>query len=363
MKNLGVLVLIFSLIMAGVIAYGIYNVLNDSGEPAVVETTKVMMPFATMDIEQDSIINEDMVVMKEVSEGDYSIYHETMENVIGKYAISPILQGEMFHMAKVVEDNSNRLVAQFDVNYRAVSFQVTEYAAVGDLIKPGNRVDVYVYLPELTENNVVVRPDISKLVTQNAEVLAISQITSIEHEPRVEVPSTYSVTLTLHYTEVERLLLAENIGYLKLALRSYDDNEIEYTNGVIWQELLMNNNNLETASSGDESPSAEVVITPPAMDNNGDDPESETEDSESTDTTESNQSDSSSTPSVPVVEVPTTEDENFYYYTVKYGDTLMSIAREFYEGDHWQYVVIKDANGISDNNFIYTGQRLKIPKQ
>ena len=38
-------------------------------------------------------------------------------------------------------------------------------------------------------------------------------------------------------------------------------------------------------------------------------------------------------------------------YTVKHGDTLKSISREFY-GDENKYTIIKEANNIQNENLI-----------
>jgi LysM repeat protein len=47
-------------------------------------------------------------------------------------------------------------------------------------------------------------------------------------------------------------------------------------------------------------------------------------------------------------------------YTVRSGDTLSKIAREFY-GDAHAYMRIAEANGIADPNRIFPGQDLVIP--
>jgi nucleoid-associated protein YgaU len=47
-------------------------------------------------------------------------------------------------------------------------------------------------------------------------------------------------------------------------------------------------------------------------------------------------------------------------YTVKSGDTLSAISKEFY-GDAGKYMDIAKANNISDPNKINVGQELNIP--
>ncbi len=54
----------------------------------------------------------------------------------------------------------------------------------------------------------------------------------------------------------------------------------------------------------------------------------------------------------------------FAQYTVKPGDTLSGIAKEFYAGDASKYTIIFEANRdqITNPNLIYPGQTLRIPQ-
>ena len=63
------------------------------------------------------------------------------------------------------------------------------------------------------------------------------------------------------------------------------------------------------------------------------------------------------------LEVETPEPEA-QFYTVKSGDTLSKIAKEFY-GDAMKYPVIFEANRpmLKDPDKIYPGQNLRIPPQ
>lgn len=65
-------------------------------------------------------------------------------------------------------------------------------------------------------------------------------------------------------------------------------------------------------------------------------------------------------PPVPSPE-PVPEPEPAYQtYTVKAGDTLSRIAKEFY-GDATKYPIIAEYNGLEDPSRIYIGQVLRIP--
>ncbi|HWH32045.1 MAG TPA: LysM domain-containing protein, partial [Egibacteraceae bacterium] len=52
--------------------------------------------------------------------------------------------------------------------------------------------------------------------------------------------------------------------------------------------------------------------------------------------------------------------EGWTTYTVKSGDTLISIAQDVY-GDGTKFNLIADANGIDKNNKLRVGQELQIP--
>lgn len=55
------------------------------------------------------------------------------------------------------------------------------------------------------------------------------------------------------------------------------------------------------------------------------------------------------------------ESKSYTLYTIKKGDTLMSIARKFY-GDASRYKDIARANNIANPSKIYAGQVIKIPR-
>jgi nucleoid-associated protein YgaU len=59
-------------------------------------------------------------------------------------------------------------------------------------------------------------------------------------------------------------------------------------------------------------------------------------------------------------EQPTDDPGQTEVYTVRSGDSLYSIATEFY-GDGTKWRVIADENGLDDDNRLTVGQELRIP--
>ena len=54
--------------------------------------------------------------------------------------------------------------------------------------------------------------------------------------------------------------------------------------------------------------------------------------------------------------------EEYYVYYVEDGDNLWYISREFYGNDEGVDDIM-EANGITDSDYIFSGQKLMIPKK
>ena len=52
--------------------------------------------------------------------------------------------------------------------------------------------------------------------------------------------------------------------------------------------------------------------------------------------------------------------KKYVYYVIKQGDTLRKISEDFY-GDATKYGLLKQINGIWNENLIETGTGIKIP--
>ena len=65
-------------------------------------------------------------------------------------------------------------------------------------------------------------------------------------------------------------------------------------------------------------------------------------------------------PPVPPPEPVPEPEPTYQTYTVKAGDTLSTIAKEFY-GDATKYPIIAEYNSLEDPSRIFIGQMLRIP--
>ncbi len=229
---------------------------------------------------------------------------------------------------------------------------MTQFSGVADLIKPGDRVDVFVFLKELANETGVIRSDVAQVLLQDVEVLAVRRETKKDSKAPEERPELYAVTVAVPVKAVEKLILGEETALLKIALRPFEEKTTYSSYGVVWKELLLDPNlnirdfepeygtvedqgALTRIQTIQDVPEAVPSASPPA-------------------TVSPIQGDT------PKAAPKAISKAGYTTYTVAAGDTLMSISRQFFNGSASHYKDIMRINGLSDQA-IKPGQKLKIP--
>jgi pilus assembly protein CpaB len=348
-KKIKIMVLLISLFITAILTYGIYEYFGRNIDETK-EQEFVELIVASRDIEIGSEIKlsdtEIIEIYGEFNIGDYYTKHS---EIIGQFTKEKILKGEGFRKERVIENYNNKLVGKIRQGYRAVSIVTDEFDGVADLLKPGDFVDLFVFIPEKTNGDVIIHPDMSKMIVQNVEVLGISKDIEKDTDQREKTPDLYAVTLELDVLDIESVLLAENIGFIKIALRPINDGDIYRTYGTLWEELMIDKNSrmrnifpvYESLDSWSEGRIKDSGIKDKEGDIEVEDNEIEEKETEDSGQTSENQS---------------TEE---IIHVVKYGETLMGISRQYY-GSSKKYEEIKKANNLKGNTIV-TGQKLKIP--
>ncbi len=323
----GLFILAFILALVGAGSFYLYlSGLEQPTQVQTIETESVLV--AKVEIPSRTLITEDMIesveMPKSAVQADGFV---NFEDVVGKYSRTTIFPMQQIHTEALIDDISEELSMKITGSNRAMTLSVSGSTGVSKLIKPGDRVDVIVFLPQITEQSRIVRPDIAKIMLQNIEVLAIDQTLYREEPSNVpEAPvegevSSYFVTLSVPITEVESLILAKDIGVIDLALRPLEDDNIYVTSGVIWQELLLN----DAKQLKDFFPDYEFE----GLDEG-------------------------------VIGENEFVYSQYLYYTVEFGDTLQIISNKFY-GTPAYVNLLKQVNKIEDENLILAGTGIKIP--
>ena len=162
--------------------------------------------------------------------------------IIGKIAKDKILSGETFVKDRLIGGDENELAFIVPDGKRALAVNIDEFSGVGDLIRPNDYVDIYITAYEKTietANAKLYMPETSILLLQDIQVLAVSKtIRSTGEEDRTEIPKGYAVTVAITAEEGEKLVLGEEMGSIKMALRPFGDDSIYFTPGVVRDDLV-----------------------------------------------------------------------------------------------------------------------------
>ncbi len=305
------------------------------------EAQKIGVLVAAETIPPRTLIEGSMI--KEIEVEDHSFFVNYMnkrEDIVGQFSKETIIENEGFYREKLVDESHSELSLRIPANHRALSIGVTGGSGVAHLIKAGDFVDVVVYIGEREEEEEIINPEMAKMFLQRLEVLAIDkQMNREEGNGGSEVPGGFLLTLAVPIHQVEILVLAENVGSIDVALRPLEDEDTPDTTGAQWEQLSINHKGIsvgEDVAGDEENPESDE----------SEEESGEKEEDDSNEASGENEGDN--------------QEDEYTYYRVKRGDTLVKIAREVY-GDHRKYVLIEEANDIEDRSLIITGRVLKIP--
>lgn len=334
MNNAGKKLIIISFALAMAASLCIFVYLQSLKSPKKEEIKRITILVASEKIAARTQITDKMIKKIEVpADSIFNNYISDESKISGKYAKYDILSNEGFSTDKLVDKDGNELGYKVEDKHRAVSINAAGDSGVADLIKPGDYVDVVVFLAEKKDGTKVIREEQAKTIMQNIKVLAVDTQINRDEKQLDKVPNNFFVTLSVPISEVEKMILAESVGNVKLVLRPLKKEEDNKTTGITGSQLIIGGSVSSlpygNVSSNDNLSSAQNIP------NN-------TQSSQSISNAENNIS------------------EKYGYYKIKEGDSLRQISIYFY-GDADKYIIIQNANGIKDENQINVGDTIKIP--
>ncbi len=359
MKDFGKRLFFISLVLAAITAYLAFMYLQSGNKATVVEIEKIKVWTAIDEIKPRRLVDAKMIEEVLVPKTDETERMITDKGqIIGKYTKYKVLKGEGFRSEKLVEDYEFELSLKLKTGHRAYSMTISESVGVADLINPGDRIDIFLFLGARDGAH----PEIARLLLQDVEVLAIKQNfervdakgSAVSAE---EKKGSYAITYSIPFDDVETLFLAESIGEVKLALRPLKGDNYYSSLGTTWEQLLINENAMLRSMEHEFLVEEDInkiltsqVIYKPINEATGD---YETVPIDATTETEGEEID-------PEVLATISDELQFIVYKVRYGDTLTNISRRFYDGDGSKYILIREINDLESDKIV-AGQILKIP--
>ncbi|MGH2350618.1 MAG: Flp pilus assembly protein CpaB [Chloroflexota bacterium] len=223
-----------------------WNYVQRAGQRAR-QASLVPVLVAATDIPVRAEVAPQMLAVKHVvADARHPKALTSIEQAAGKTATLPISAGEQVLESKfVVRKEDSGLAFRVPQGKRAVSVSVTEVVAASGLIVPGDFVDVLVSLsgPQLV-GDVAGLDSATVTVLQDLQVLAVAQelqgaappaqsngfggakpAEAPKGQEAVARPNARTVTLAVDPDQAQTLILAEEKGRIRLALRAVEDHQ------------------------------------------------------------------------------------------------------------------------------------------
>ncbi len=215
-----------------VAAVGVLQHMGKTGA-ATIESQGVLVAVEEININES--LNEENVQLVEWPRDRVPVGTITdWSQLEGKLARIRLYPGEPIMQGKVMDLDDAGGSLKVPLGYRVASVRVTSASSVSNLIEPGDRVDVVVVLRESRENMLAM----SRTILKAVRVFAVNSEMEKNVERENGLEETQTVSLLLQPEQVETLAMADELGTIKLALRSPDDPNVDETNGCTVEKIV-----------------------------------------------------------------------------------------------------------------------------
>lgn len=228
------LILFIVAIGCGLVAsIGVSQYLENNKSGPALETMKVYV--AATDIGIGDKLDEKNIKLEDwpkdrVPEGAITELKQ-LENM---YPMSRLYKGEPILSAKLSDSIAGDPAKKIPPGYRSVPVKVDNVSGGGGLLRPGNRVDVVVFLRKSNE----VPQTETRTILRDVNVFAVEGVIERSVDKAGQAREARNVSLLVTPKQAEALMLAKELGTLSLTLRRPDEGNEESTDGETVQSLL-----------------------------------------------------------------------------------------------------------------------------
>jgi pilus assembly protein CpaB len=245
----------------GIVAsVGITQVMsNRPTEPTVVQAETEQIFVAMKDIPMGDPVSAQAVKLEEwpkdmVPKGAIAKL-EDVENRRPKsriFAGSPILENQLLGKGALDQGASDSIPK----GSRVVAVKVDAVSGSASLIRPGDRVDVLVYVTQSRTNGA--SRTLTKTILQDIKVFAVNEMWDAATASGEKSITAKTISLLVTPNQAEKITLASEIGQIRLVMRSPDDKEQTKDSGVAVRDVLGDD------AGGLEQQAPPVASQPPA---------------------------------------------------------------------------------------------------
>jgi pilus assembly protein CpaB len=168
---------------------------------------------------------------------------QKIEDIEGRRAKTKLYQGEPILENKLYGkgDTGGGVALRIPKGYRAVPVKVDDVSGGADMILPGDRVDVMVYLAPKGGAAGVVEAS-SQTLLEDIKVFAVDSTVEIDSASGSEPINAKTISLLVTPEQAAKVTLASQLGKIMLVMRSPDDDKIAAVPPVSVQDLFEGRN-------------------------------------------------------------------------------------------------------------------------
>jgi pilus assembly protein CpaB len=233
MRPKSVILIVIALGCGLVASIGISQVMENRGDgPLIAPTEKIYV--STTDIPLGQILTPEMVKLEEWPEDKIpGGAVRSLEQIEGRRPVTRLYPGEPILGAKLIDaDKFYGASDKIPKGFRVASVNVTMDSSASGLVNPGDSVDVLVFLRQGRGVSITG----TRTILKNVTVFAVND--RFQRDPADESSGlAKTVSLLVKPAQVERLMLAQELGRIKLSLRRSDDEAEDLAAGATIADL------------------------------------------------------------------------------------------------------------------------------
>lgn len=258
MRAKSVFLLMLALGCGLVASIGITQVMAKRNSAPAGNVTEMDAIFVAMeDIPMGEPVTAQMVELEEwpkdkIPEGALG----KIENVENRRSKTKIYKGSPVLDNLLLSEGASELGAagQIPKGYRVVPVRVDNVSGGGNMIRPMDRVDVLVHLTRNAAKEVA--ETTTRTILQDIKVFAVNDVYDLDTTDDSSKIIAQTISLLVPLEQAEKVILAEELGEIRLVMRSPDDTDEVVTGGARPSELFG-----PTESSNRDK---EIVLASPA---------------------------------------------------------------------------------------------------
>jgi pilus assembly protein CpaB len=158
-----------------------------------------------------------------------------LEKLEGRFPRQRLYAGEPILTAKLMDSNGDVGSLKIPEGYRAVSIKVTIDTSVSGLVLPGDRVDIIAFLRKSGD----IPKTMTRAILRDVRVFAVNAETERSFDAGGKETAAKTISVLVKHTQVESLMLAHEMGNLRLSLRRPNDASEENGEGAADIDTLL----------------------------------------------------------------------------------------------------------------------------